>query len=120
MSINRIPPILTNAPLLGSIEDDWGITTNLQPFDPTADCTDFIALPGLSTLPQDFKFRPFSTSLPINTAPITINQPRVLRPESQEDWDAKKDVIRCLYLDENLPLKEIIDVMSKEHSFAAT
>ncbi|KAF9881824.1 hypothetical protein CkaCkLH20_00970 [Colletotrichum karsti] len=39
---------------------------------------------------------------------------------SPRDWEAKKEIIRRLYLIENLPLKELIDMMRRMHGFHAT
>ncbi|KAK2007398.1 hypothetical protein LZ32DRAFT_662930 [Colletotrichum eremochloae] len=119
MSFNLVPPMLTDAALLGSAESNW-VTMDIQVFDPAADCTGFTTLQEPPILPQNLAFRPLSTSVPITAPQTALDRPRVPRPESQGDWNAKKDVIRRLYLDENLPLKDIIDVMSKEHSFSAT
>ncbi|TDZ22855.1 hypothetical protein Cob_v004321 [Colletotrichum orbiculare MAFF 240422] len=41
-------------------------------------------------------------------------------PETSRDWLSKKEVIRRLYLVDNLPLREIVDIMAKEHAFLAT
>lgn len=37
-----------------------------------------------------------------------------------EAWEYYKDIIRCLYLDERKPLKEVIAVMIEKHGFTAT
>ncbi|WDK18592.1 n1-acetylpolyamine oxidase [Colletotrichum graminicola] len=39
---------------------------------------------------QNLPFHPFSASVSISADQIALNRPRVPRPESQEDWDAKK------------------------------
>ena len=35
-------------------------------------------------------------------------------------WESKKDEITRLYIDEKLPLKEVMKIMSEEHEFHAT
>lgn len=37
-----------------------------------------------------------------------------------EAWEYYKDIIRCLYLDERKPLKEVITIMTEKHGFTAT
>lgn len=41
-------------------------------------------------------------------------------PASQDDWDVKKETIRCLYMDDNLPLYQIMALMTWKHAFYAT
>jgi len=36
------------------------------------------------------------------------------------DWHRFKGVIRTLYIENNLPLKEVRAIMEREHSFKAT
>ncbi|OLN97418.1 hypothetical protein CCHL11_00966 [Colletotrichum chlorophyti] len=42
------------------------------------------------------------------------------RPKGPDDWEAKKTMIKHFYLDENLPLREIVAIMANEHGFSAT
>jgi hypothetical protein len=37
-----------------------------------------------------------------------------------EDWDAQHNNIKKLYWDQNLPLKEVVEIMQREHHFYAT
>ncbi|WDK17182.1 n1-acetylpolyamine oxidase [Colletotrichum graminicola] len=75
---------------------------------------------------QDLAFRPAPTSFAppvpksLVSMPADRNQAPMQRPESQEDWESKKETIRNLYLDKNLPLKDLISTMSSKHSFSAT
>ena len=39
---------------------------------------------------------------------------------SAADWDAQKERIRTLYLDERKELKEVMEIMDKEHGFSAS
>ncbi|OHW94350.1 n1-acetylpolyamine oxidase [Colletotrichum incanum] len=119
MDPNLVLPALTDCTLLGSVKDDRA-TFNSQPINHTAECTEFIVSPGASVLLQELAFRPYPASISITAVTHTIGRPPVPRPESQRDWDTKKETIRRLYLDENLPLRDIIDIMSKVHSFSAT
>ena len=38
--------------------------------------------------------------------------------DSNTDWDRHKATIYSLYVEEDLKLKELIDVMAKEHGFS--
>ncbi|KAH9233856.1 hypothetical protein K456DRAFT_53372 [Colletotrichum gloeosporioides 23] len=51
---------------------------------------------------------------------VLVTRNDVVHPQSQEDWEEKKEGIRHLYLERNLPLKEIRRIMYEEHSFSAT
>ncbi|ETN45953.1 uncharacterized protein HMPREF1541_00135 [Cyphellophora europaea CBS 101466] len=42
------------------------------------------------------------------------------KPESATVWDAHKDVIRSLYLDQNCTLRQIMDTMQKQRGFTAS
>ncbi|KAI8286518.1 hypothetical protein K4K60_000385 [Colletotrichum sp. SAR11_57] len=39
---------------------------------------------------------------------------------SQTQWESRKEVIRALYLTQNLPLKQIKVIMARTYSFCAT
>ncbi|KAK1966771.1 hypothetical protein LY78DRAFT_680694 [Colletotrichum sublineola] len=52
--------------------------------------------------------------------PAATNRASTQRPESQEDWEAKKEILRSLYMDENMPLKDLVSLMSSKYSFSAT
>ncbi|KAK1993411.1 hypothetical protein LX36DRAFT_729957 [Colletotrichum falcatum] len=119
MSPKLAPSMLTDAARLGRTQDNW-TTLESQPVDPMTGGTAFVTLPESQILEQKPPLHPFSISLPITAVPIALNRHRVPRPESQGDWNAKKDVIRSLYLDGNLPLNDVMGIMSKEHSFSAT
>ncbi|KAK3988437.1 hypothetical protein QBC44DRAFT_243684 [Cladorrhinum sp. PSN332] len=43
-----------------------------------------------------------------------------LVPTSAADWEAKKDIIQQLYMERNIILNDVIDIMIKEHRFKAT
>ncbi|KAF5507689.1 hypothetical protein CGCA056_v013304 [Colletotrichum aenigma] len=51
---------------------------------------------------------------------VLVTRNDVVHPQSQEDWEERKEGIRHLYLERNLPLKEIRRIMYEEHSFSAT
>jgi hypothetical protein len=37
-----------------------------------------------------------------------------------EDWEASKAAIKGLYMDQNLNLNEVVDIMKESHNFRAT
>ncbi|KAK4227404.1 hypothetical protein QBC38DRAFT_364390 [Podospora fimiseda] len=43
-----------------------------------------------------------------------------LVPTSAADWEAKKDIIQQLYMEKNLILNDVMDIMTKDHKFKAT
>ncbi|WQF85332.1 Putative Clr5 domain-containing protein [Colletotrichum destructivum] len=120
MDLNFFPTATADSTLLGTLDGDQA-ASEPQLWDASAEYTELITSPGALGLMQGLAFRPASASKSLTTWPTTATgQPRVSRPESQEDWDAKKDTIRKLYLEENLPLQDVVDTMSKKHSFSAT
>lgn len=44
--------------------------------------------------------------------------PRSMRP-SPEEWVTHKEAIQRLYLEENLPLAEVVAIMARDHNFSA-
>ena len=36
------------------------------------------------------------------------------------EWESKKAIIRSLYITRDLPLKQVVSCMAKEHNFKAT
>ncbi|CCF36823.1 hypothetical protein CH063_08300 [Colletotrichum higginsianum] len=120
MDLNLFPTVTADFTLLGTLNGDQA-ASEPQPWDTSDEYTELITSPGALGLMQGLAFRPAPAPAPLTTWPTTATgQTRVSRPESQEDWDAKKDTIQKLYLEENLPLQDVIDTMSKEHSFSAT
>ncbi|KAK1573845.1 uncharacterized protein LY79DRAFT_567478 [Colletotrichum navitas] len=78
-------------------------------------------------LAQDLSLRPAPTSFtsshgpsPLISMPAATNRTPLQRPEGQEHWEAKKETIRALYLDDGMPLKDLMHIMSTKHSFSAT
>ncbi|KAK4124781.1 hypothetical protein N657DRAFT_689193 [Parathielavia appendiculata] len=56
-------------------------------------------------------------------AAASVTEPlpeRPLVPSSQADWEARKQIIRELYMDQNKILNEVIEVMLTKHKFKAT
>ncbi|KAK4102303.1 hypothetical protein N658DRAFT_423852, partial [Parathielavia hyrcaniae] len=45
---------------------------------------------------------------------------RPLVPSSQADWEARKQMIRELYMNQNMILNEVIEIMLTKHKFKAT
>ncbi|KAK3903687.1 Clr5 domain-containing protein [Staphylotrichum tortipilum] len=45
---------------------------------------------------------------------------RPMVPTSSSDWEARKQTIRELYMDQNMILNEVIDIMLTKHKFKAT
>jgi hypothetical protein len=54
----------------------------------------------------------------VPNAKLLANRPMV--PTSAADWDAKKEIIRELYMNQNMILNEVIDIMITKHKFKAT
>lgn len=52
--------------------------------------------------------------------PIFIERSCLFRPQSGRDWEIYKETIHKLYVEDNLPLKETMEVMSQRHWFMAT
>ncbi|EQB52915.1 hypothetical protein CGLO_07426 [Colletotrichum gloeosporioides Cg-14] len=61
----------------------------------------------------DFSLRP-------SQSPESSGQAEPRRPQTRQEWDAVKDIIRQLYLVENFTLEEVADTMLREYSLAAT
>ena len=45
---------------------------------------------------------------------------RLLVPKCSADWEAKKAIIKELYIDQNLILNDVINIMQSAHHFKAT
>ena len=45
---------------------------------------------------------------------------RPLVPTNAADWEAKKDIIQELYMNKNLILNDVVNIMLSTHSFKAT
>lgn len=45
---------------------------------------------------------------------------RPMVPTSSSDWESRKQTIRELYMDQNMILNEVIDIMLTKHKFKAT
>ncbi|KAH6855433.1 hypothetical protein B0I37DRAFT_423789 [Chaetomium sp. MPI-CAGE-AT-0009] len=45
---------------------------------------------------------------------------RPIVPTSASDWESKKQIIRELYMDQNMILNEVIDILISKHKFKAT
>ncbi|KAK4663705.1 hypothetical protein QC763_610780 [Podospora pseudopauciseta] len=80
-------------------------------------------IPSSTAIPYQ---EPFAAAPPENYMmqgnPTNTGAPpeKPLVPSSTADWEAKKDVIRQLYMDENRILNEVIDIMHRVHRFKAT
>lgn len=61
-----------------------------------------------------------SLSLRPLQSPDSSGQAEPRRPQTRQEWDTMKDVIRHLYLVENFTLEEVANTMLRDHSFAAT
>lgn len=49
-----------------------------------------------------------------------VDKSVITQPKSQEDWGKYEKTIKGLYLGENMPLHEVIEIMRKRHAFHAT
>ncbi|KZL68692.1 hypothetical protein CT0861_03822 [Colletotrichum tofieldiae] len=120
------------APRLGlmaleSLEDnliDWEF---LCSFDPITEVTNWVGSTSPQLLfSQELALRPAPTLVPTTiialpeAAAVSAYKSSSFRPECPEDWEAKKDAIRSLYLEDNLPLRELMGIMSRKHAFSAT
>ncbi|KAK3693317.1 hypothetical protein B0T22DRAFT_38440 [Podospora appendiculata] len=54
---------------------------------------------------------------PFETLPL---QSCVLVPKSRDHWESRKPIIRYLYLESNLPLREVMKIMRDKYHFRAT
>ena len=45
---------------------------------------------------------------------------RPMVPTSASDWETKKQIIRELYMEQNMILNEVIDIMISKYKFKAT
>ncbi|KAL2269320.1 hypothetical protein VTJ83DRAFT_1504 [Remersonia thermophila] len=54
----------------------------------------------------------------VRTINSLAERPRV--PACAADWEAMKDIIRDLYIDQNKILKEVVEIMLTRHNFKAT
>jgi hypothetical protein len=61
-------------------------------------------------------------SLYIEPKESTPSEPtdRPMVPTCAADWEAKKDIIRELYMEKNMVLNEVIAIMQEKHKFKAT
>lgn len=48
------------------------------------------------------------------------SQERLVVPGNPADWEARKHIIQGLYMDRNLILNEVIDIMLRKYQFKAT
>ena len=56
-----------------------------------------------------------------NVASVVERPPeRPIVPTNASDWEAKKQIIRELYMDQNMILNEVIDIMISKYKFKAT
>ena len=93
-----------------------------KPLLPAIDTTDTspsgthsIAIPPLASRTSTALDRPYGIQGPI----IPAARPSIAGP-SKEEWAAMKTTIKGLYIDFNLPLRDVILVMEKRHGFRAT
>ncbi len=48
------------------------------------------------------------------------NNPSRCRRYSTEAWDAMKPLIKKLYIDDNMSLRQVMEILSEEHDFHPT
>lgn len=109
--------------LVNSLEDNWDTSS------PLALMNQHFKSVHLNTAEESFLLpRALDTLKVTDSGPAagsswdfrTTTSHVTTRPESQADWEVKKERLRSLYLEDNLPLKEIMDVMLNRDSFSAT
>ncbi|TEA18278.1 hypothetical protein C8034_v010991 [Colletotrichum sidae] len=107
--------------------DDLGVLAALSHNDPEMiDASPYARPPGLFS--PTLVLRPATPAPPAHDDDIRNRDStwsyatgqRPPYPETSPDWLSKKEVIRRLYLVDNLPLREIVDIMAKDHAFLAT
>lgn len=80
--------------------------------------------PEAAVLPGPSKELALSSSRPrSNQGAVAAAEPspeRPLVPSSAADWEARKHIIKDLYMDKNLILNHVIEIMIARHSFKAT
>ncbi|KAK2034910.1 hypothetical protein LX32DRAFT_633771 [Colletotrichum zoysiae] len=107
-----------------TFEDNWGMSAFFG--DPNDNFESIVSPRAAMLLIQDLGIRPAPSAFaPPATKTFVIPPARengapIRRPETQEDWESKKETIRDLYLDENLPLKDLMSIMSSKYAFSAT
>lgn len=63
---------------------------------------------------------PFLPNHETQPAPKSLRIPRPARTPSRYDWSKHKPTIKRLYMDEDKTLREMMDIMEREHNFVAT
>ncbi|WYZ46164.1 hypothetical protein EsH8_IX_000389 [Colletotrichum jinshuiense] len=123
MDSNMMSALASEFMLVNSLEDSWDTSS------PLALMNKHFKSVHLDTAEDSFLLpRALNTPKVTGSGPAagsswdfrTTTSHVATRPESQVDWDAKKERLKALYLDDNLPLKEIMDVMLNQDSFLAT
>lgn len=86
-----------------------------EPLEPSGHAP-LVAVPGLFESPAESGGQQLEHAAPIVEPPAE----RPVVPTSSADWEVRKHIIQDLYMDRNLILNEVIDIMLKKHNFKAT
>lgn len=74
-------------------------------------------VPGSSEVPIQ-SFIDHDAPEPSPQRELTPERPLV--PTNAADWEAKKDIIQELYMNKNLILNDVVNIMLQTHNFKAT
>ena len=74
--------------------------------------------PRASVIPEESHTHPEFDQNVVSVVERPPERPTV--PTSASDWEAKKQIIRELYMDQNMILNEVIDIMTAKYKFKAT
>jgi hypothetical protein len=57
-----------------------------------------------------------------SATPLSLEQdvPTTRKAPSAAEWESKKDTIRFLYITKDLPLRQVVRAMAREHNLKAT
>lgn len=93
--------------------------------DTMKDCTEKLTSPGATWLLNRHLPIRHSLAQPQVTSfstpfPTYIERPYKIIPENAKDWEAQKVTLHRLYMEDNLPLKDTMEIMLKKYLFSAT
>ncbi|KAL2134969.1 hypothetical protein VTI74DRAFT_10196 [Chaetomium olivicolor] len=113
-------PKLLMMELPSNTHDDNAVTTPQSQFSSVAspDTPEFSKGFDLTTTPDTL-----STGSKYESGSLSISDPlpeRPLVPTSAADWELRKPIIRKLYMDQNMILNEVIEIMLSRYKFKAT
>ena len=76
----------------------------------------YISSPSASS-PSDFGF---SNTPAASSDAVTTPRSPIVYPVVNDPWEGHKDLLQRLYIDEGKRLKDVMELMEKEHKFFAS